>query len=64
VESRDKNLIMMKKYLVEIANLTFNLVNKEIQNSKLKHKGKVMGPVKINLIRKNRYHHQDNLLIQ
>jgi hypothetical protein len=54
----------MIKYLVEIANLTFNLVNKETQNSKLKPKGKVMAPVKLNLIRKNRYHHQDNLLTQ
>jgi len=56
-------MTVIAKYLVEIGNLTFNLVNKEIsQNSKLKLKEKVMVLAsKLNQIRKNKFHHQDNL---
>ena len=55
---RGKNLTMkIVKYLVEIGNLTFNLVNREIsQNSKLKVKGKVMDLwSKVNLIKRNKF---------
>jgi len=55
---RGKNLTMkIVKYLVEIGNLTFNLVNREIsQNSKLKLKGKVMDLwSKVNLIKRNKF---------
>ena len=55
--------VAIAKFLVEIGNLTFNLVNKGIsQNSKLKLKGKVMDRLsKLNLIRKNKSHHHVNL---
>jgi len=55
-------MTVIAKYLVEIGNLTFNLVNKEInQNSKLKLKEKVMVLTKLNQIRKNKFRHRDNL---
>jgi len=54
---------VIAKFLVEIGNLTFNLVNKEIsQNSKLKLRGKMMVQLsKLNLIKRNKFHHPDNL---
>jgi hypothetical protein len=64
VSTRDKKLMtVIPKYLVEIGNLTFNLMNKEIsQNSKLKLRGKVMDlESNLNLIKKNCFHPQDNL---